>query len=52
MKKTVNTPNHYRMAYILSPRPYPPGLSNNIELSELKHYKWAALFMMGRYNPP
>lgn len=52
LAKTINTPNYFRMVYLLSPRPYPVNLSINFKLTELKHYKWAALYIIGKFQPP
>jgi hypothetical protein len=52
LAKVLNSPNYYRMAYLLSPRPYPSSFNANLELTELKHYKWAVLFIIGKYQPP
>ncbi len=49
MSKTFGSPNYYRMAYILSPFPYVCDVSVN--LTELKHVKWAVLCMIGKYRP-
>ena len=49
MSKTLGSANYYRMAYILSPFPYVCDLNAN--LTELKHVKWAVLYMIGKYRP-
>lgn len=47
LRDMENNINCYRLAYLFSPQPY-PSLLLTIPLSKLKHYKWKALYILGK----
>jgi len=51
LKAYDNSYNYYRMAYLLGPLPYPTHFFQQIP-QQLHHFKWIALYIIGKFFRP